>query len=210
MLFFISPEESYRFSSLLENHAVDTYQEFVESNKELLRSLPSPDVAYEYYDNFLYYFYEFQLSESAQPDELGRRPEIGSLLDVFQNILLDEVSSSLNTVFSSRHLGTVKLSLTRKLDCINSKSILGQWKPVQTTASEAIGFGSMASACQRVPVGGMSSLLKRGKSFGSSGLRFAKTLIRTIMVGVEHLSAPRCPCESSNNGDMENVVTVVA
>lgn len=90
-LFFISPEESYRFSQLIESHAVHTYAEFLEANAETLRELPVPDVAHEYYAQFMYYFYEFQLSAQEQPEEGGRRPQINSLYDVFQNILLDEV-----------------------------------------------------------------------------------------------------------------------
>lgn len=89
-LFFISPAESYRFSQILEAHAVDTYGEFLDANKELLRSLPVPDVAYEYFGEFRYYFYEFQLSRDEHSDG-KRRPEISSLFDVFENILMDEV-----------------------------------------------------------------------------------------------------------------------
>lgn len=93
ILFFISPTESYRFSQLIETHAVDTYGEFLEANEDLLRSLPAPDVSQEYYSNFLYYFYEFQLSNKGDnKEEDVRRPVINSLYDVFQNILLDEVS----------------------------------------------------------------------------------------------------------------------
>lgn len=92
LLFLISPAESYRFSQILECHAVDTYEEFTEANKDLLRTLPAPDVAHEYYAEFTYYFYEFQLSTGSKLNEDGRRPQISSLLDVFENILLDEVS----------------------------------------------------------------------------------------------------------------------
>lgn len=95
ILFFISPTESYRFSQLIETHAVDTYAEFLEANEALLRSLPVPSVAREYYDNFMYYFQEFQLSADGESAERTRRPEINSLYDVFQNILLDEVSALL-------------------------------------------------------------------------------------------------------------------
>lgn len=91
MLFFVSPTESYRFSELIEAHAVDTYAEFIEANRETLKSLPAPDVAHEYYENFMYYFYEFQLSNAKLPTVAARRPQIESLLDVFENILLDEV-----------------------------------------------------------------------------------------------------------------------
>lgn len=94
LLFFISPTQSYRFSQLIESHAVDTYAQFLDENEEKLRSLPAPDVAYEYYNNFMYYFYEFQLSSAEQPGDDIRRPEINSLFDVFQNVLLDELEHS--------------------------------------------------------------------------------------------------------------------
>lgn len=36
----ISPFLAYNFSELIESHAVDTYSEFLETNEELLKSLP--------------------------------------------------------------------------------------------------------------------------------------------------------------------------
>lgn len=36
----VSPFVAYNFSELIESHAVDTYTEFAEVNKELLKSLP--------------------------------------------------------------------------------------------------------------------------------------------------------------------------
>lgn len=92
ILFLISPGESYRFSELVELHAVHTYSEFLDANATTLRSLPAPEVAQEYFTNFLYYFQEFQLG--ANPEEKRRRPNIISLYDVFANILLDEQEHS--------------------------------------------------------------------------------------------------------------------
>lgn len=43
--YLVSPFLAYNFSELIESHAVDTYSEFLETNKELLQSLPpSPQV----------------------------------------------------------------------------------------------------------------------------------------------------------------------
>lgn len=39
VLYTVAPEVSYKFSELLEGHAVDTYGEFVDSNEELLKTL---------------------------------------------------------------------------------------------------------------------------------------------------------------------------
>ena len=84
-----SPTLAYNFSELIEAHAVDTYQEFAESNKELLQSLEAPAVAKEYYENNdLYIFDEFQ----TDIPKGTRRPEVYSLYDVFQNIKDDEAA----------------------------------------------------------------------------------------------------------------------
>lgn len=90
ILFIVSPGESYRFSKLLELHAVDTYRVFLEENETTLKRLPVPDIAKEYYANFLYYFYEFHHT-MAEEKSSRIRPELDSLFDVFDNILLDEV-----------------------------------------------------------------------------------------------------------------------
>lgn len=91
VLFIVSPAESYRFSELIETHAIDTYAEFLEANADALRSLPVPSVAHEYFNDFLYYFQEFQQSDSKDERSSRRtRPMIESLYDVFENILLDE------------------------------------------------------------------------------------------------------------------------
>jgi ubiquinol oxidase len=84
-----SPTLAYNFSELIEAHAVDTYEEFAESNKELLQSLEAPAVAKEYYENNdLYIFDEFQ----TDIPKGTRRPEVYSLYDVFQNIKDDEAA----------------------------------------------------------------------------------------------------------------------
>lgn len=38
--YLVSPFLAYNFSELIESHAVDTYTEFAEANKQLLQSLP--------------------------------------------------------------------------------------------------------------------------------------------------------------------------
>ena len=84
-----SPSLAYNFSELIEAHAVDTYAEFTESNKELLQTLEAPYVAKEYYENIdLYIFDEFQTDKPKG----SRRPEINSLYDVFLNIMDDEAA----------------------------------------------------------------------------------------------------------------------
>ena len=48
-LWMLSPSLSYKFSELLETHAVDTYGQFVDENKDKLKELPPSLVAVEYY-----------------------------------------------------------------------------------------------------------------------------------------------------------------
>ena len=49
ILFAISPSLSYKFSELLETHAVDTYGQFLDENEEILKELPPSLAAVEYY-----------------------------------------------------------------------------------------------------------------------------------------------------------------
>jgi ubiquinol oxidase len=49
LLWGLSPSLSYKFSEMLESHAVNTYGQFLEDNPEVLKKLPPPTVAVEYY-----------------------------------------------------------------------------------------------------------------------------------------------------------------
>jgi ubiquinol oxidase len=49
LLWAISPSLSYKFSELLETHAVNTYGQFLEENEEKLQKLPPSMAAIEYY-----------------------------------------------------------------------------------------------------------------------------------------------------------------
>jgi hypothetical protein len=80
-----------------EAHAVDTYAEFAESNKELLQSMEAPLVAKQYYEAAdMYVFDEFQTSRARPSTDTDkgplplRRPVINSLYDVVVNIRDDE------------------------------------------------------------------------------------------------------------------------
>lgn len=74
---------------LLQNHAVDTYAEFVEQNEELLRSIPPPLVALNYYKSGDLYLFD-QLQTGWRAAET-RRPSCATLYDVFVNIRDDEL-----------------------------------------------------------------------------------------------------------------------
>jgi ubiquinol oxidase len=109
LLFMASPSLGYLFSVLLEGHAVDTYKEFTESNRQLLAALPAPKVARDYYNSIGYY-----LSVGGMVPGFARtapifgeepRPNYGdtmeTLLDVFEAIIKDEADHVL-TMKASR------------------------------------------------------------------------------------------------------------
>ncbi|GFH31862.1 ubiquinol oxidase, partial [Haematococcus lacustris] len=82
--YLVSPKVAYNFMQRVEHHAADTYCEFLESNRELLASIPPPVVALNYYRNQdLYLFDSFQTSSKASG--VQRRPDCNTLLDVFIN-----------------------------------------------------------------------------------------------------------------------------
>jgi ubiquinol oxidase len=86
-MWLVSPSLSYKFSELIEAHAVDTYGEFVDANRDLLAELPAPRVTRQYYKgDDLFLFDEFQTSRPRG----SRRPPCETLLDVFTNIRDDE------------------------------------------------------------------------------------------------------------------------
>lgn len=87
IVWLLSPSLAYNFSELIEAHAVDTYAEFAESNKDILLTLEAPTTAKEYYEAYdLYVFDEFQTSRAKG----SRRPIVNNLYDVFCNICDDE------------------------------------------------------------------------------------------------------------------------
>ncbi|WIA18851.1 hypothetical protein OEZ85_003529 [Tetradesmus obliquus] len=90
VIYLFSPKLAYAFSELVELHAADTYEQFVESNQEALAALPPPLVAAAYYRNEDLYMFD-ELQTCSGDDAPLRRPPCSSLLDVFNNIRDDEV-----------------------------------------------------------------------------------------------------------------------
>ena len=83
VLFLMSPKLAYNSSELLEMHAVDTYTEFLEANAELLKTLPPPLSALEYYNT--------KRSYSIKASIPSEYPTIiTNLYDVFEAIRNDE------------------------------------------------------------------------------------------------------------------------
>ena len=88
LMYAVSPSASYALSELIEHHASDTYTVFAEQNKELLKMIPPPLVALNYYKSGdLYLFDQLQTEWVGQAP---RRPDCNNLYDVFVNIRDDE------------------------------------------------------------------------------------------------------------------------
>jgi len=96
ILWMLSPSLSYKFSEMLETHAVDTYGQFVDENEILLKGLPPSLVAVEYYTIGLNdpMFGEYQTASVMDPQLAGgvRKPgtNMQSLYDVMVAIRNDE------------------------------------------------------------------------------------------------------------------------
>ena len=105
--YFASPRMAYHLMELIEEHAFETYDQFLVSDGELLKSQPVPDVARRYYENAAgdqYLFDEFQTGAPVG----ARRPTLGSLYDVFVAIRDDEGQhcTTMRTCQTSGKLGS--------------------------------------------------------------------------------------------------------
>ena len=168
VVWLLSPKLAYNFSEKIETHAVATYAQFTEENKELLESLPAPEVAKKYYEaEDLYLFDEFQTttilntgeivslklnSSSDEGDPLSvRRPKIQTLYDVFSNICEDE----------KEHVGTMN-------GCQIEGVTLGTANTINALTALAIG-GTVASkfasrfAEESVITDGLDDIIGSGK-----------------------------------------------
>lgn len=86
-LYLASPRMAYNLMEQIEEHAFQTYDEFLSIHGEELKQQPVPGVAAAYYNAAdAYLFDEFQTG--AQPGT--RRPELQNLYDVFVAIRDDE------------------------------------------------------------------------------------------------------------------------
>lgn len=87
-LYVVSPRSAYHFMELVEEHAYASYDKFLQTEAEHLKTLPAPDVAIQYYrDGDLYMFDEFQTAHQVAE----RRPQVDTLYDVFVAIRDDEM-----------------------------------------------------------------------------------------------------------------------
>jgi ubiquinol oxidase len=87
LLYMLTPPNAYYLMELIENHAYHTYDDYLNSHAEELKTQPAPQVAINYYrDGDLYMFEETQFTL----DRKFRRPKVDNLYDVFVNIRDDE------------------------------------------------------------------------------------------------------------------------
>lgn len=84
ILFLLAPKLAYKCSELLESHAVNTYEQFLIENEELLKTIPPPKCSYEHFTipNAQRNMYE----EKVRNDYITPY----NLYDVFVNIRDDE------------------------------------------------------------------------------------------------------------------------
>ena len=88
--FFFSPSHAYQFCRLVETHAAATYNAFCIANRQILKKIPAPNVARQYYlctgteDRFL--FDRFHVNDHQK----ARSTKCDNLLDTFVNIRDDE------------------------------------------------------------------------------------------------------------------------
>lgn len=94
-VYALSPEAAYHLSELIEDHAYETYDDFLGRRGAELRALPVPAVAREYYETEDKFLFDL-VSQSCRTDRVGvadgcpRRPNLQSLYDVFECIRNDE------------------------------------------------------------------------------------------------------------------------
>lgn len=87
LLYLINPVEAYNLNQDVEEHAFETYDQYLRENAEMLKTKPPPKAAIDYYvEGDMYMFDEFQTECEM------RRPDIRNLYDVFVAIRDDEMA----------------------------------------------------------------------------------------------------------------------
>lgn len=93
IVYALSEEAAYHLSELIEDHAYETYDGFLQNHGERLQQMPVPDIAYKYYvqeDPFLFESFCTVKDENGTRNFSESRPALNSLYDVFVNIRDDE------------------------------------------------------------------------------------------------------------------------
>jgi ubiquinol oxidase len=93
VVYMVSDQAAYHLSELIEDHAYETYDNYLRNYAEQLKALPVPAIATKYYveDNpFLFDLFCTVKDTDSDGNFSNRRPELKSLYDVFINIRDDE------------------------------------------------------------------------------------------------------------------------
>lgn len=93
IVYAFSEQAAYHLSELIEDHAFNTYNTFLEKNEEVLKTMPVPAIASKYYEQenpFLFDLFCTVKEPETEPFAIANRPKLTSLYDVFVNVRNDE------------------------------------------------------------------------------------------------------------------------
>merc|ERR1712070_721366 len=93
VVYAFSEQAAYHLSELIEDHAFNTYNTFLEINEAKLKTMPVPSIASKYYEQenpFLFDLFRTVKEPDTEPFAIANRPKLESLYDVFVNIRNDE------------------------------------------------------------------------------------------------------------------------
>ena len=93
LIYFFNESAAYHLSELIEDHAFETYDNYLKNHEEMLKSKPVPAIASKYYveDNpFLFDLFCTVKDMDENGNFSARRPKLNSLYDVFVNVRDDE------------------------------------------------------------------------------------------------------------------------
>jgi ubiquinol oxidase len=92
-VYSLSEQAAYHLSELIEDHAYETYDKYLNDHADMLKSLPVPPIARKYYQEDNPFLFDL-FCTVKDVDETGkfsaRRPNLESLYDVFVNVRDDE------------------------------------------------------------------------------------------------------------------------
>lgn len=92
-VYSLSEQAAYHLSELIEDHAYETYDKYLNDHADMLKSLPVPPIARKYYQEDNPFLFDL-FCTVKDVDETGkfsaRRPKLESLYDVFVNVRDDE------------------------------------------------------------------------------------------------------------------------
>lgn len=92
VVYMINPTLAYNVNQAIEEEAHATYSNFLNEHEELLKSLPAPKVAKEYYTGGDLYLWDEMHTEGCSPTKGShRRPKMETLYDAFSAIRDDEL-----------------------------------------------------------------------------------------------------------------------